>query len=150
MDKWNETVDKAAELYGGNYNCCEAIMLAVGEYLGYDDDLLLKISTPFGSGLINNGGTCGSLLAAYLCMGIFKGRTSQYESRDNACRPANRIFEKFCKMYGSPNCNDIVGYNKKDTKAVELYGKKIKCEVCIPLTQKVTQWILEELDNESV
>lgn len=149
MEKWNESINKAGQLYGGNFHCCEAIVLAVSEYLGYKNDLLLKISTPFGGGMTNNGAACGSLTAAYLCMGIFKGRASEDESRNNACEPANRIYQKFCEKYGSPNCNDIIGYDKKDPQAVELYGKKVKCEICIPLTKEVTKWILEELDNQN-
>jgi C_GCAxxG_C_C family probable redox protein len=149
MENLNETVSKAGELYEGNYHCCEAIVLAVSEHFDCKDDLLLKISTPFGGGMTSNGAVCGSLIAAYLCMGIFKGRASENESRNNACEPANRIFNKFCQKYGSPNCRDITGYDKKDPKAVELYGKKVKCEVCIPLTKEVTRWILEELNQEN-
>jgi len=33
--------------------------------------------------------------------------------------------------------------------AVNLYGKKVKCEVCIPLTKEVTRWILEELEQKN-
>ncbi len=147
MPNRNDVVEKAGQLYAGNYHCCEAIILAVSEYMGMKNDLLLKVSTPFGGGMIN-GATCGSLLAAYLCMGIFRGRSLENESRKNACEPANRIFQKFCCKYGSPNCSDIVGYDKNDPKVVELYGQKVKREVCIPLTKEVTRWILEELNHE--
>ncbi len=147
MEKWDDAINKAGELYAGKYHCCEAVVLAVSEYFGYKDDLLLKISTPFGSGMTNNGAVCGSLLAAYLCMGIFRGRKSDSESRTAACEPADRIYHKFCEKYGSCNCRDIVGYDKKDPEAAEKYGKKVKSEICIPLTKTVTQWIMEELDN---
>ena len=147
MQKWEKTIHQAGELYGGNYHCCEAIVLAICEYFGYRNDLLLKISTPFGGGMVSNGAACGSLIAAYLCMGIFRGRTSEYEKRVKACEPADRIFQKFCQKYASCNCRDIVGYDKKDPQAVALYGAKVKQEVCIPLTKEVTRWILEELDN---
>lgn len=152
MENLNDAVNKAGELYEGNYHCCEAIVLAISEHMGLKDDLLLKISTPFGGGMTSNGAACGSLIAAYLCMGIFKGRTSEDESRNSANEPADRIYSKFCRKYGSPNCREIVGYDKKDPEAVKLYGKKMKCEVCIPLTKEVTRWILEELDqkNESL
>ena len=148
MTNVNDAVEKTGQLYAGNYHCCEAIVLAVSEYMGKEDDLLLKVSTPFGGGMINNGATCGALLAAYICMGIFRGRSSENESRENACVPANRIFQQFCYKYGSPNCRDIVGYDKKDPRAVEMYGQKVKNEVCVPLTKEVTRWILEELNRE--
>lgn len=147
MEKWHEIIEKAGELYAGNYHCCEAVLLAISEYYGYQDDLILKISTPFGGGMIQNGATCGSLIGAYLCMGIFKGRTSENENRSSACVPANHIFSKFREKFGTSECRDIIGYDMKDPQVDEAYRKKIKCEVCIPLTKDVTGWILEELDQ---
>ena len=148
MPSIDDVVEKAGRLYAGKYHCCEAIVLAITEYMGMENDLFLKISAPFGGGMANNGASCGSLLAAYICMGIFRGRSSENENRKKACEPADRIFHKFCCKYGSPNCSAIVGYDKKDPTAVELYGQKIKNEVCIPLTKEVTRWVLEELTNE--
>ena len=145
MKSIDNSAEKAGQLYDGNFHCCEAIILAVSEYMEIDGDLLLKISTPFGGGMINNGAACGSLIAAYICMGAFKGRSSECESRNNACEPADRIFQKFCQKYGSPNCREITGYDKKDPQAVELHSKRVKSEICVPLTKEVTRWILEEL-----
>lgn len=149
MRNLEETIHRAGELYRGNFHCCEAIMIAVSEHLGYENDLLLKISSPFGGGMTANGSACGSLVAAYLCMGIFKGRSSANESRDAANGAADRIYKKFCEKYGSVECRNIIGYDRKDPKAVALYAKKVKCEVCIPLAKEVTGWILEEMEPKS-
>jgi len=148
MKNWDKTINKTEELYGGSHHCCEAIMLAVGEHMNCQSDLFLKVSSPFGGGMTGNGAACGSLIAAYLCMGIFKGRASEIESRNAANDSADRIYKKFCDKYGSFICSSIIGYDKKDPKAVEVYGKKVKCEVCIPLAKEVTRWILEELEHE--
>lgn len=147
MEKWNEVVNKAGQLYEGEYHCCEAIVLAVSDYFNRRHDLLLKISTPFGGGMNGNGAACGSLIAAYLCMGIFRGRSSAIESREAAGDSANRIFEKFCAKFGSTECRELIGYDLKDASIDDLHRKKVKCEVCIPLTKEVTRWILEELDQ---
>lgn len=37
----NEVVEKASQLHAGKYYCCEAIVLAVSEYMGMTDDLPL-------------------------------------------------------------------------------------------------------------
>jgi C_GCAxxG_C_C family probable redox protein len=147
MNKIESAVEKAGQLYEGDYHCCEAIVLAVGECMGVRNDLLMKISTPFGGGMTNNGSVCGSLLAAYICLGAFKGRSSSGESRKGSCEPADRIYQKFRQAFGSPNCRDITGYDKKDPKAVEMYGGKVKTEICVPLVKEVTRWILEELND---
>lgn len=147
MQTIDEAAERAGQLYAEKYHCCEAVVTAVSEYMGLEGDLPLRISTPFGGGLTGNGAACGSLLAAYLCMGLFKGRSSEEADRKDACEPANRIYHRFCEKYGYPDCRDIVGYDKTDPKAVELYGKKVKQEICIPLTKEVTRWILEELTH---
>jgi hypothetical protein len=33
MEKWDDVVNKAGELYDGSFHCCEAIVLAVSEYM---------------------------------------------------------------------------------------------------------------------
>ena len=147
MDKRNEVAEKAGELYNGSYHCCEAVVLAVSEHYGLENDLLLKMCSPFGGGMTSNGCTCGSLIAAYLCMGIFRGRASEKEGRNAACEPADRLFRRFLQRFGSVSCRDITGYDKKDPAAVALKGKKVKAEVCVPLTKEITRWILEELDR---
>lgn len=149
MRNLEETINRAGNLYGGSFHCCEAILMAVSEHLGYENDLLLKISSPFGGGMTANGSACGSLIAAYLCMGIFKGRSSVNENRDAANSAADRVYKRFCEKYGSAECRNIIGYDRKDPKAVELYAKKVKCEVCIPLVKEVTRWILEELEQKN-
>lgn len=147
MDRWEQTCSRTEELYSGTYHCCEAIVKAVSEHFQKEDALFLKISTPFGGGLSGNGDVCGSLMAAYLCLGIFKGRSCESESRSSACDASNRIYQKFIEKYKSTSCAEIIGYNKKDPREVELYGKKRKCEFCIPLAKEVTKWVLEELKD---
>lgn len=158
MGNSDTIIEKAGELFEENKcHCCEAIMTAVSEYLGVQNDLLLKVCTPFGGGMVSNGAACGSLIAAYLCMGVFKNNNLDAESKKNVCEAADRIFQKFLATYGSPNCRDIreygncrdiTGYDKKDPQAVQLNAKRVKTEICIPLTKEVTRWILEELEHE--
>jgi C_GCAxxG_C_C family probable redox protein len=148
MDDLENVIQKAGQLYEGNYHCCEAIVLAVSEYMGMSSGLLQKIATPFGGGMTSNGAACGSLIAAYLCLGAIKGRSMPGESRSSCCEPADRIFQKFQQTYGSCNCRQITGFDKKDQKAAELLSKKVKDEICVPMVKEVTRWILEELKTD--
>lgn len=44
---------------GRPYNCCESVLLALGEYLGMESDLIPKIGTAIGAGVSLNGLLCG-------------------------------------------------------------------------------------------
>jgi C_GCAxxG_C_C family probable redox protein len=146
MKEISEASQTAGRYYNdGQHHCCEAIIQAVSEELGLDKDTLLRIATPFGGGLAGNGSVCGSLIAAYILLGATRGRESLDEDRSAAAEPASRIYQKFCQRFGSANCREIVGYDKKDPQAVAEFGEKVKREICTPMTQEVTGWILEEL-----
>lgn len=146
MDQYLKASERTVELYTGKYNCCEAVVLSVCEAMGGNQDLMRKICTPFGGGFAGNGITCGLLVGAYLCMGYFKGRTSEDESRLSATEPANRIYKKFIDRNGSVSCWDIAPYDRSDPQAAALLGPKYKAEVCIPNATVVTRWIMEELN----
>jgi len=113
-----------------------------------DSDVPLRISTAFGGGMASNGAACGALIAAYLCMGYFKGRSTPEDDRSAATVPADRIFQRFREKFGSPNCREITGFDKKDPQAAAEHGGRVKREICVPLVKEVTKWILEELESK--
>lgn len=147
MEKHYEVIEKAGQLYGGKCHCCEAICLAVSEYFGCSDELIFKISSPFGMGIAKNQDVCGSLIAACICAGMVKGRKTQDDSREETYAAVDRLYKRFREKYGSTSCRDIVKYDAQDAKALQENGSRIKNEVCIPLAKEVTKWILEELDH---
>lgn len=149
MEDYIKTVQTAKKYYSnGKHHCCEAIVQAVSEEIGLDKDSLLKICTPFGGGMAGNGATCGSLIAAYICLGAARGRNSLEDDRLPAAEPAGRIYKKFRERFGTIICNEIVGYDKTDPIAVAKYGDEMKAKVCVPLAGVVTGWIMEEFHDD--
>lgn len=147
MGKKEEVQEKVLNYFNGGYNCCESVVMAVCDYLGVDREIPQKIATPFGSGMSKNGSNCGALNAAFICMGLVGGRKSNEDSRDTSYIPSDRIFGKFREKYGSPCCYDIIRVDLKNSEEAEKDKEKRHNEVCGPLVQQVTQWILEEIDR---
>ncbi|MGE5633098.1 MAG: C-GCAxxG-C-C family protein [Caulobacteraceae bacterium] len=148
MKELKEIQDKAENYFNSGYNCCESVVLAVCDYLGKDKELPLKIATPFGSGMSRNGSNCGALNAAFICMGMEKGRKSNEDGRDASYLPADRIFNKFKEKYGSSCCYDITGINMKNPEELARKKEWMHKELCGPLVRQVTEWVLAELDKK--
>lgn len=147
MDKKAEVKNKAQEYFDSGYNCCESVVLAVCDYFGTDKEMPLKIATPFGSGMSRNGSNCGVLNAAFVCMGMLKGRISNEDSRDPSYLPADRIFNAFKEKYGSTYCSDITGVNMRNPEEVAKNKERMHKELCGPMVQEVTGWVIEELEK---
>jgi len=145
MDKWKEAKDRALNYFNSGYNCCESVVLSVCDELGVDKELPLKIATPFGSGMSRNGSNCGALNAAFICVGMMKGRKTNEDSRDDSYLPADRIFAKFKEKYGTSACYDITGVNLRDPEELAKKKEWMHNELCGPLVCNVTEWVLEEL-----
>jgi C_GCAxxG_C_C family probable redox protein len=121
--------------------------MAVCDYLGVDKEIPQKIATPFGSGMSKNGSNCGALNAAFICMGLIKGRKSNEDVRDTSYLPSDRIFAKFKEKYGSTFCYDIIGVDLKNAEEAAKDKDKRHRELCGPLVEQVAQWVLEEIGS---
>ncbi|HOR85704.1 MAG TPA: C-GCAxxG-C-C family protein, partial [Bacillota bacterium] len=78
--------------------------------------------------------------------GLIGGRKSNKDSRDISYLPADRIFAKFREKYKSTCCCDITGVNLRDPEELAKKKEWMHNELCGPLVQQVTKWVLEEID----
>lgn len=146
-EKFVEVQNKAENNFNGGYNCCEAVVLAVCEYLGIDKEMPLKIATPLGSGMSRNGSNCGALNGAFIACGMTKGRKSSEDSRDPSYIPADIIFNKFKERFKSVACAEITGVNMRDPEVMAQNKDRLHRDICGPIVRQVTQWVLEELEK---
>jgi len=146
-DKYVEIQDKAEDYFNSGYNCCESVVLAVCDYMGTDKEMPLKIATPFGSGMSRNASNCGALSAAYISMGMIKGRRCSEDSRDPSYIPADIVFNKFKEKFKTVSCGDITGINMRDPEVMAQNKERLHKVICGPIVRQVTDWILEELEK---
>jgi C_GCAxxG_C_C family probable redox protein len=146
-DKYIEIQNNAENYFNEGYNCCESVVLAVCDYEGIDKGMPLKIATPFGSGMSKNSSNCGALSAAFISMGMSKGRSNNEDSRDPSYVPSDIIFNKFLETYKSVSCGDITGLNMKDPDVILKNKERLHKEICGPIVRQVTDWILKEMEG---
>ena len=146
-DKYVEIQDKAEGYFNSGYNCCESVVLAVCDYLDTDKEIPLRIATPFGSGMSRNASNCGALSAAFITMGMTKGRSCSEDSRDSSYAPADAIFNKFKEKFKTVSCGDITGLNMRDPEVMALNKERLHKDICGPIVRQVTEWVLEELEK---
>lgn len=144
-DKYVVIQDMAEVYFNQGYNCCESVVLAVCDYTGIDKKMPLKIATPFGSGMSKNSSNCGALSAAFISMGMSKGRGNNEDSRDPSYVPSDIVFNKFLEKYKSVSCGDLTGLNMKDPEVMAQNKERLHKEICGPIVRQVTDWILEEM-----
>ena len=94
--------EKAAELFGGGYNCAQAVLGAFCNEYGLDADTALRIAGGFGRG-VRNAEICGAVSGAVLVIGL------KYGQDKALCNTKTKEFTaKFKKENQSIVCRDIL------------------------------------------
>ncbi len=91
-----------------NCNCCQAVLCALADQTGMDEETLMRLGSGFGSGMGNMEGTCGALVGAGAAAGLHLGGRST--------TPVTRkISENFRSRCGATLCRELKG---RDTGVV--------------------------------
>ena len=107
----------AVELKHNGCNCCQAVLLAFKDELSYSEEELKKIGAAFGVGMGCLEGTCGSLCAAQMILGM-----KEYEGKP-ILRDAAAIAKDFNDRCGATIC--------KELKGVETGVVLCECDDCV-------------------
>ena len=132
--------EKAAELFGGGYNCAQAVLGAFCDDYGLDADTALRITGGLGSG-VRNAEICGAVSGAVLVIGL------KYGHDKALCNTKTEEFTaKFKKENGSIVCRDILKCNiaTPDGRSKAVGGNLFKT-VCIDMVKSAAV-ILEDLE----
>ena len=84
-------------------NCCQAVLVAFKDELGYSEEEVMKHGAAFGLGMGNMEGTCGALVGAEMVLGekLYNGRPILPQ--------AKALLEKFKEKSGATVCGDLKG-----------------------------------------
>ena len=106
---------RAVELFGSNFNCSQAVLTAFADEFGLDEELTLKIGTPFGSGA-RNAEMCGAVSGALMVLGLKYGhcRSEDHEGKARAYAVTDEYTRRFRELRGSIVCRDLLGYGLTD------------------------------------
>lgn len=97
---------QAIDTFKNNYNCAQSVLSVFAQDLGISKDSALKLSTPFGAGMMYMQETCGAVTGALMAIGLKygKGENGTVEDKERAYDMGRYFVAKFSKCHGSTSC----------------------------------------------
>ncbi len=111
-----ERAELAAARKQGQYNCCQAVLLALADQTGLTEEQLISMGSVFGAGMGDMEATCGALVGAGIAAGLAMGQSR--------CTPAaRRLSACFRQKCGAERCRDLKGVGQS--------APVCSCDACV-------------------
>lgn len=141
--------DKLMEYGQKGYNCSQTVFAYFASEMGMDEDLAMRISTPFEMGMYKSD-ICGALTAAYMALGLKYGSTDMEEKIELA-KMVYRLDKEFEEKMGHVKCADLlkVDVNTDEGMNYALENELLStvCGKCITTAIEITEKIIGESDE---
>jgi len=115
---------------GRPYNCCESVLLVLGEYLEMDSSLIPSIGTAIGAGVSLNGLLCGCVSSVAMAIGIKHGRRSPETSPQPAWEMTDKYVASFKERFGALNCRQLTRLDLKTPEGLKEYFGRVHDYEC--------------------
>lgn len=101
---------QAVDTFKNNYNCAQSVLSVFAQDLGISKDNALKLSTPFGAGMMYMQETCGAVTGALMAIGLKygKGENGTLEDKERAYDMGRHFVAEFTKSHGSTSCMKLM------------------------------------------
>ena len=127
------------------------MVLAFSDLLGMEEKTALRLASSFGGGIGRMRQTCGTLLGAFIVIGVLYGYDDPKAVAEKNCHYARiqEIAEVFRLQNGSIVCRELLGAMGRDSSPIaeartEQYYKKRPCpELCYSAARAVEEYIKE-------
>jgi len=131
--------DEEALLYfADSFNCSQSVFTVFGKACGLEEDVCLKIATPFGAGMGRQQLTCGAVTGALMAIGLHFGRAAgdDVSKRLETYAKTNEFFVEFTRLHGTAECRALLGgLNMNDPadhqKIVDMNLFRTVCDKCV-------------------
>ena len=139
-------VEDALSLFKKGFRCSQAILSTYGIQFGLDQELALKLASPFGAGMGSLGNTCGAVTGAFMVLGLKYGnsKVGEIKKKEKAYEITKEFVERFKSRNGTIMCKDLLNCDistfEGRNKAIE---EKLFIEICPNLVRDSAE-ILEE------
>lgn len=140
-------VENAISLFKKGFRCSQAILSTYATQFGLDQELALRLASPFGGGMGSLGNTCGAVTGAFMVLGLKYGhsKVGELKKKEKANQITKDFVEKFKSRNGSVMCRELLDCDistpEGRNKAIE---EKLFIEICPNLVRDSAE-ILEEL-----
>ncbi len=131
------------------YNCSQSVVLAFSDLLGIEEHKLLALASSFGGGIGRMREVCGTLLGAYIVLGVLYGYDDPKSTteKNEHYKAVREIADSFKKEQGSIICREILGSlagrdsHIAEIRTEEYYQKRPCPELCYLSAQILDDYI---------
>lgn len=121
-----ETTRMAAGYAEQGFLCSEAVLMAIGDLLGFKSDAIPRIATEFGAGIGRRGEVCGAASGGVMGLGLrFDRDTAEADKGD--WRPywyAAEFLDQFRARCDGVRCRDLLSLDLSRPEDVEEYHRR--------------------------
>jgi len=112
----SEKTVHAKRYHANGYGCGQAVLAPFAQDFGLSEELALRISTGFGSGMGRMCEVCGALTGAFMVIGLKYGKvvtdgTKYGSDTETTYRLVAELAKKFQEKNGTMFCRDLIGYD---------------------------------------
>ena len=134
-----EAAERAVKLFDSDFNCAEAVLLALSQEFNQVTSAIPRIATGFGAGISRTGQICGALNGAIMAIGLQQGRDKamEKEERNATYADVRKMLNAFCRKFGSIECK---GLTRCDLRTSKGQGKYRKQELRKTLCSEFVSW----------
>ena len=137
----------AQERFAQKFNCSQSVFSAYASKLGIQDEIALKLASPFGGGTAHQGHVCGAVTGALMVLGLQKGNVTP-ETKEETYRLAEEFIEKFQELHGSILCRELIGHDISQPGELEKAREKgVIANTCPGLVKDATELVAMFLDE---
>ncbi len=113
------------------FNCCESVLIRIDKdspLPGFDNDVM-KIASAFGGGVAGWGSVCGAASGAAMALGLIYGtdgdeQPNEFQGKRDLLRDrTQRFLQAFQEEFGSVNCMDLLGVDRRTEEGRRRYGE---------------------------
>ncbi|MBC7130584.1 C_GCAxxG_C_C family protein [Candidatus Bathyarchaeota archaeon] len=141
-----EIINKAVSKFLQGYNCAEAVLSTLADFLGIKCKQIPRIATGLGGGIGHSGSVCGALTGAVMALGLKYGRDrpEQFEAYQTCMNKSLEFYKSFEKIFGSIYCRDLTGCNLSTPEGLEKFRMhQIKEKKCVKYVEYSVRALLK-------
>lgn len=139
-----DPIQIALDRFAQGFNCSQAVFSTFASDLGIQDEVALKLASPFGGGIARQANMCGALVGALLALGLQKGN-STVETREQTYRMSEEFIRRFQERHGAILCRDLIGHDISTPGGLQsAREQKVFVRLCPAFVQSAVELIAEQ------
>ncbi len=142
-----DPIKTAQERFDQKFSCSQAVFSAYAPKLGIEDEIALKLASPFGGGTAHQGHVCGAVTGALMVLGVQKGNATPETKEETYCIAEDYI-KRFQELHGSILCRELTGHDISIPGEMEKAREKgVFKNTCPGLVKDAAELVSEFLDD---